>query len=127
LNAIFDFILAQEIKEQAPENTASDELETAVKVSIDMLTIIFLHIVISKQTYVPPSSSNGSFFLDPSLMREHERRSNPLLAKVLKLDTYNIIMSLIKVDNLHLREHAIKILQLLIYVSEEFHHDFKQK
>jgi hypothetical protein len=36
-------------------------------------------------------------------------------------------MSLITIDNLQLREHAIKILQLLIFVSPEFEDDFKRK
>ena len=45
----------------------------------------------------------------------------------MKLDTFNLTMSLITVDNLQLREHSIKILQLLIFVSPEFEEDFRDK
>ena len=55
-----------------------------MKVSIDVLTIIFIHIVVKKE--------------------------NPLLNKLLKLNSFKIIMNLIQIDNLHIREHSIKIL-----------------
>lgn len=91
-----------------------------------MLTIIFIHIVISKQIYVAPVQSSMLQLANASNMLDYERRGNPLLTKMLKLDAFNIIMSLIKIDNLHLREHSIKILQLLIFVSEEFRRKFKE-
>lgn len=36
-------------------------------------------------------------------------------------------MNLIQIKNLEIKEHSIKILQLLIFVSEDFRKDFKEK
>lgn len=50
-----------------------------------------------------------------------------MLKRLLDLDCFNLIMSLIKIDNIELREHSLKILQLLLFVSERFHTEFKRK
>ena len=42
LRAIFDFILAQNFH----ENTANEDVETTAKVCIDILTIVFIHIIV---------------------------------------------------------------------------------
>ena len=83
------------------------EVELSIKMSIDVLTIIFIHVVVSQ---------------NQSSMNE-----NPLLKKLLKLDLFNIVLNLVKIDNLQLREHSLKILQLMITVSPEFSSDFKTK
>jgi len=49
LKAIFDFILSQDFKEQT--SAGGEDISSTVKVSIDMLTILFVHIVISKNIY----------------------------------------------------------------------------
>jgi len=99
LQAIFDFVIS------IANNKLQDQ-DTTVKVSIDVLTIIFIHIIVK-------NTSEGD--------------SNPLLNKLLKLNSFKIIMSLIQIDNLHIREHSIKILQLLIFVSPEFEQIFREK
>lgn len=97
----------------------STEFET--NVSIDILTIIFIHIIVSQHSQVPRRQqiemlSNASVI-----------EKNPLLKKILKLDTFHIIINLIRINNLQMREHSIKILQLLIFVSDEFRQEFKSK
>ena len=77
LQAVFDFVITI-------SNNKNQDQDTTVKVSIDVLTIIFIHIVVKKE--------------------------NPLLNKLLKLNSFKIIMNLIQIDNLHIREHSIKIL-----------------
>jgi len=42
LRAIFDFILAQNFH----ENTENEDVETTAKVCIDILTIVFIHIIV---------------------------------------------------------------------------------
>jgi hypothetical protein len=96
-------------------------LETTVKVAIDILTIVFIHIVVSQQKTRPRSQILAQRQADGA------PDSNPLLTKLLKLDTFNLIMNLIAIDDLQLREHSVKILQLLIFVSPEFEEDFKEK
>ena len=94
LQAVFDFVITI-------SNNKNQDQDTTVKVSIDVLTIIFIHIVVKKE--------------------------NPLLNKLLKLNSFKIIMNLIQIDNLHIREHSIKILQLLIFVSPAFERIFREK
>ena len=93
LQAIFEFVI-----NIASEKKSGEELETTVKVSIDILTIIFIHIVVTQHKIT-------------------DGEQNPLLNKLLKLNSFKLIMNLIQIDNLHIREHSIKILQLLIFVS----------
>jgi hypothetical protein len=93
LQAIFEFVI-----NITSERKSGEELETTVKVSIDILTIIFIHICVTQHKIT-------------------DGEQNPLLNKLLKLNSFKLIMNLIQIDNLHIREHSIKILQLLIFVS----------
>ena len=96
LQAVFDFVIGI-----FSERKSGEELNTAVKVSIDVLTIIFIHIIVTQHKIT-------------------DSEANPLLNKLLKLNCFKLIMSLIQIDNLQVREHSIKILQLLIFVSPQF-------
>ena len=58
LEAIFDFILDQDFSLMEKKNNV--ELETTVKVSIDILTIVFIHIIVLKQR-----SPRGSHLKSP--------------------------------------------------------------
>jgi hypothetical protein len=126
LQAIFDFILSQKFKINGDEN------EKTVKVTIDILTIVSLHIVVVEDRKVGASGSGaerqgqmtsmprGSFLLDPA-------PQNRLLMQLLKLDFFKIIMSLIQINNLQICEHTVKILQMLISISEVIKKDFQDK
>ena len=94
LQAIFDFILGQKFR------TNGDEHEKAVKVTIDILTIVSLHIVVVEDRKAGTSSNGAerqgqmsalpraSFLLDPV-------PQNRLLTQLLKLDVFKIIMALV--------------------------------
>ena len=72
-----------------------------------------------------PLGGSGAASNHPFIFRHG--RQNYLLTKLLKLDVFNITMSLISINNSNLREHSIKILQLLIQASQDFHDLFKSK
>jgi hypothetical protein len=47
LQAIFDFVIDQDYSTTSGKST--EQVETTVKVAIDILTIVFIHIVVSQQ------------------------------------------------------------------------------
>jgi hypothetical protein len=112
LKSIFDFILIQNF------SNTNENIDTIVKVCIDVLTIVFMHIivVIEKDTTQDPAS----FLLPP-------RKQNYLLCKLMNLDLFNIMVSLVSINNLYIRQHAFKILQLLMFVSRDFKEEFLRK
>lgn len=122
---MFDFIL---ILNYTDFSDKTSDIETNVKVAIDILTIIVIHIIVTQEKQV--QLQDTSSFLLPSteasfLLQQRQNRVNYLAAKLVKLDLFTILINLISIKNLTLREHSIKILQLMINASPEFNSTFK--
>ena len=81
------------------------------KVTIDALTIIFIHILI-----INNKQSNILRSLD----------DNILLKRLIDMDALQLIMSLMSLENIQIREHAMRLLQVLIYVKEDFKNHFEK-
>jgi len=81
------------------------------KVTIDALTIIFIHILI-----INNKQSNILRSLD----------DNILLKRLIDMDALQLIMSLMSLENIQIREHAMRLLQVLIYVNEDFKNHFEK-
>lgn len=79
------------------------------RVTIDILTLIFTHILLCNER------------------KDEQRESNPLLQLLLDSDIFNVILAFVGMENLQIREHTIQVLQILFFTSPEFYIGFKQK